>query len=234
MRARLLVVAMFPSLSFSFGARAQFPAPGVTPPSCDSKSFIRKGTTFGLPSENATPTQFRKALQMEGVGLDRSGKIVIQGGGTIPSCDAGSSKSFAGTSGNCQIPYFSVGADTKIYPYGTILEIQSLAGKKVKVDGREFTHPGYVIVDGDGTAPGPFPGKKIEGLGRFDFFVGGNYTEEKVLDLRNFDKCRVGYRAIRPADEDYKKALKTIEDTSGAKIKIQRQQRAENASETAT
>lgn len=61
----------------------------------------------------------------------------------------------------CLDPFYSVAADTSIYPLGTVVYISSIAGTKLP-DGS--VHDGYFIVRDSGG--------NIDGRGRFDFFTG--------------------------------------------------------------
>lgn len=61
----------------------------------------------------------------------------------------------------CLDPFYSVAADTAIYPLGTVVFIRSVVGTRLP-DGS--THDGYFIVRDSGG--------NINGKGRFDFFTG--------------------------------------------------------------
>lgn len=93
-----------------------------------------------------------------------------------------------GVKGYCLDPFYSVAADPKYWPVGSVIYIPKIDGVRLP-DGTR--HNGYVIVRDRGRA--------IKGPGRFDFFVGyaSTWKDNVFADLGfNEQDNRIEFKAV--------------------------------------
>lgn len=93
----------------------------------------------------------------------------------------------------CLDPFYSVAADTSIYPLGTVIYIQAVRGTALP-DGS--THDGYFVVRDSGG--------NIDGQGRFDFFTGdvGLNASNPFLDLGLGGEANFDYNVVSNSEGD--------------------------------
>lgn len=93
----------------------------------------------------------------------------------------------------CLDPFYSVAADTSIYPLGTVIYIQAIRGTALP-DGS--THDGYFIVRDSGG--------NIEGRGRFDFFTGhlGLKKNNPFYDLGLGGESNFDYQVVSKSEAE--------------------------------
>lgn len=83
--------------------------------------------------------------------------------------DVGDCKFGRGVENICLDPFYTLAADNKIYPPGTVIFIPKVRGLRLP---NGTTHQGYFIVRDTGQA--------MRGYGRFDFFTGYSPLDKRV------------------------------------------------------
>jgi membrane-bound lytic murein transglycosylase A len=165
--------------------------------------------------------KFWKEVKMEGTGILNNGNLLRYNGKQEKSpanCDA--RKGFVMGAAGCLIPFFSVAADPRVYPAGTIIYVEGMEGKMIKMpDGRTVRHPGYFIVQDVGSA--------IKGKGRFDFFTGTRgpndaqnaFGFKSPFSMTDKNKCDKAFTVIpygrTGGTTSWAEAKRAIEEASG-------------------
>lgn len=155
--------------------------------------------------------KFKSEVAMQGSGRISATQVYRHSGKVS---DIGSCPTTTGASGQCQIPYISIAADSSHFNMGDIVSMPGLKGKKMtRKNGTTFVHPGYLIVHDVGGA--------IDGKGRFDLFAdvglmdkknAFGYKAEEDLKLYHKETCSKlkTYARITPTNPKYKAALQEI------------------------
>lgn len=193
---------------------------------CPSDPKVAYGAQLPKPACK----KFQDEVKMQGTGILNNGNALryfdrqSRMGETLPpNCAA------RGAAG-CLTPFFSIAADMRIYPAGSLIFVQELAGRLVKMpppSNRTIRHPGYFIVQDQGSA--------IKGAGRFDFFTGAfspkhednafGYKSAQFgakqepaqgnISLTDKNSCDKSFAMIKKGSDDYERGMGLIREALG-------------------